>query len=134
MTRTSYALSAYQAARRTVPPLQAVVMLYDTVLLRVGKAAAAARARDWETQFKEVLRAAEIFNGLAMILDHEQGGAVARSLREMYETTCRALLSSVGRKSGAACLERIAAAVRPMRNAWAEVAATAGAPEPPRAA
>ena len=121
MPFTRTAISAYQAAQLTVSPLQAIVMLYDGVITLAMSAAAAARRRDYETQFKDVKRANDILNGLNMMLDMEKGGRVACSLREMYEAVSRAMLSSIGRSSGAECCERIAAAVRVTRDAWAEI-------------
>jgi len=122
MVQSRYAARAYQAALRTVPPLQAVVMLYDKAAIRTAVAAEAARRGDYEAQFNELLRAAEILNGLNMCLDTKRGGKVAAALREMYETLCRAMMSAVGRKTGADCCERILAALRQARDAWASIA------------
>jgi len=122
MTHPGYSISAYKAAMRTVPPLNAVVMLYDEILRRIALAAAAARGKDYETQFAEVMRAAKIINGLNACLDMEQGGKVAQSLRDMYKSVAQALLSSVGRANAPESLEKIAEAVTLTRNAWAEIA------------
>lgn len=127
MSRSRYAISAYNTALRTLPPLQVVVMLYDGALARMAGAAAAARCGDFEVQFKEAMRAAQILNGLNLCLNMKDGGKVARSLREMYEALCRALLSSVGRKPAAENFDRLGAALRATRDAWAEVAGV-GAP------
>jgi len=94
-------MNAYQAAVMTTPPLKAVVMLYDRILYHIANAAAAARRKDFETQFNDVMRAARIVNALNRHLDMEKGGKVAVSLREMYKAVSRALLSSVQRHAGA---------------------------------
>jgi len=122
MNQLAYSISAYQAAKRTAPPLKAVVLLYDEVLKRIALAAAAARSKDFEAQFNEVMHAAKILNGLDNCLDMERGGRVAVSLRDMYKATVHALLGSVGRKSGAEACERLVAAVKLTRDAWAEIA------------
>lgn len=122
MNQHRYGVSAYQSGLRTVPPLQAVVMLYDGAISRTAVAADAARHGDYETQFNEMMRAAEIMNGLNMCLDMQRGGKVARSLREMYEAVCKAMLSAVGRRNGAECCERIIEALRLTRDAWAQIA------------
>lgn len=122
MVQPRVAIAAYRAAQKTVSPLHAVVMLYDGAIVRTLNAAEAARRGDYETQFKEVLRAAEILNGLNRCLDMEKGGKVARSLRDMYEAVCHALMRSAGRKTGAEACEKIAAAIRLTRDAWAEIA------------
>ena len=121
MNHLAYSISAYQAAKRTAPPLKAVVLLYDEILKRISLAAAA-RRKDFETQFNEVMYAAKIINGLDGCLDMERGGKVAVSLREMYKAVVTALLGSVGRKTGAQACDRLCEAVRLTRDAWAEVA------------
>jgi flagellar protein FliS len=121
MNQLKYSISAYQAAKRTAPPLRAVVLLYDEILKRIALAAAAARRDDFECQFNEVMYAAKILNGLNNCLDMEMGGSVAVSLREMYQAVIRALLGSVGRNSGAEACDRLIDAVRLTRNAWAEI-------------
>ena len=122
MPHSSYAISAYQAAILTTPPLQGVVMLYDGVLRAIAAAQAAATRMDYEAQFNEVMKAARILNGLNACLDLEQGGQVAHGLREMYQALVKALLSSVGRPTGAEALRRLADAVTLTRDAWAEIA------------
>jgi flagellar protein FliS len=134
MSQSRHAYAAYQAAIRTTPPLHRVVLLYDGILARIAAAARAARAKDYETQFNEVMRAAKIVNGLNRYLDMNQPGTVARSLREMYQAVAKALLSSVGRPNGAEALDRIGQGVRLTRDAWAEIAGLPpSAPEPARA-
>lgn len=122
MNHHAYSVSAYQAAKRTAPPLKAIVLLYDEILKRIALAASAARRKDFETQFNEVMYAAKIINGLDSCLDMDRGGTVAVSLREMYKAVVQALLGSVGRKNGAQACERLGDAVRMTRDAWAEVA------------
>lgn len=122
MNHLAYSISAYQTAKRAVPPLKGIVLLYDEILKRVSLAAAAARRKDYETQFNEVMYAAKIINGLDGCLDMERGGQVAASLREMYKAVVKALLGSVGRKTGAQACDRLCEAVRLTRDAWAEIA------------
>jgi flagellar protein FliS len=115
-------ISAYTNALGTRPPLHVIVGLYDLAIVRISRAADAADRRDYEQQFNESLKAAQILNGLSGCLDMKRGGKVALSLRDLYQTVISALLRSVGkRNSGIACL-RLAAAVRETRNAWAEIA------------
>jgi flagellar protein FliS len=121
MNQSAYAISAYQAAIRTTPPLKAIVLLYDKALTCIACAAAAASRGDYQTQFDEVRKAVKIFNGLNNCLDMEQGGRVAASLREMYLAVVKALYSSVGYSTGEDALRRVASAVRVTRDAWAEI-------------
>ncbi|MDR3440805.1 flagellar export chaperone FliS [Telmatospirillum sp.] len=122
MSQTRYAITAYEAAQRTVPPLKMVVMLYDGILVRIARAADAARQGDYQKQFEAVMSAARIIDGLNRHLDMERGGKVAIGLRETYEAVARALFRSVGKETGAEACDRLVAAVRELRDAWAEIA------------
>ncbi len=130
MTNPGKAISAYNSALRTTPPMSLIVMLYDGAIARINAAAEAAYRRDYEKQFNEAMRAAQILNGLSCCLDMEKGGKVAVSLRDMYQALVTALLSAVGKKTGAECCQKIASAVRLTRNAWAEIAHLPLAAEP----
>ncbi len=122
MSQSKYAISAYQAAQRTLPPLKVVVMLYDGILVRITKAADSARKGDYQKQFEYVMSAARIIDGLNRHLDMERGGQVAQNLRETYEAVARCLFRSVGKESAAEACDRLVIAVRELRDAWAEIA------------
>ena len=130
MSQSRYAINAYQAAQLTTPPLKVVVMLYDGILVRISKAAEASRQGDFQKQFESVMSAARIIDGLNRHLDMEKGGQVAIGLRETYEAVARALFRSVGKETGAEACDRLYAAVRELRDAWAEIAGMAQ-PAPP---
>lgn len=118
----SYAMSAYQNALQTTPPLQAVVLLYDGVLVRLRNASEAANRGDYGEQFNQILRATDIMRGLLAALDLGPGGDLAEKLRDTYEANMRAMMSSVGRSNARDCLERITDGLRELRNAWSEIA------------
>jgi flagellar biosynthetic protein FliS len=99
----------------------AVVQLYDTILLHVSHAANAARAKDFTTQFDEVMKATRILDGLNRHLDMAAGGQVAINMRDMYQATSRALLRSVGKDSAGEACDRLMVGLRDTRNAWAEI-------------
>ncbi len=99
----------------------AVVQLYDTILLHVSRAAEAARQGDYQKQFDEVMQATRIVDGLNRCLVMEEGGQVAANLRDMYESVSRALLRSVGKPTAGEACDKLIAAVRDTRNAWAEI-------------
>jgi flagellar protein FliS len=99
----------------------AVVQLYDTVLLHIGRAAVAARAVDYQKQFDEVMSATRILDGLNRHLDMEKGGQVALNLRDMYESINRVLLRSIGKSTAGEACDKLVNALRNTRNAWAEI-------------
>jgi flagellar protein FliS len=99
----------------------AVVQLYDTILLHVGRAATAARKGDYQRQFDEVMSATRIVDGLNRYLDMERGGQVATNLRDMYESVSRVLLRSIGKESAGEACDTLISALRSTRNAWAEI-------------
>jgi len=115
-------ISAYTSALGTRPPLHVVVGLYDLAIVHISRAAEAADRRDYEQQFNEGLKAAQILNGLSCCLDMQRGGKVAESLRDLYQAVVSALLRSVGKRNAAIACLRLAGAVRQTRNAWAEIA------------
>ncbi len=125
MNRNRYAISAYQAAQLTTPPLKVVVMLYDGILVRIARAAEYARQGDFQKQFESVMSAARIIDGLNRHLDMEKGGQVAVGLRETYEAVARALFRSVGKETAPEACDKLVSAVRELRDAWAEIAGEA---------
>ena len=128
MNQRGYAISAYQAAQRTLPPLKVVVMLYDGILVRITRAADAARNGDYQKQFEYVMSAARIIDGLNRHLDMEKGGQLAINLRDTYESVARCLFRSVGKESAAEACDRLIIAVRELRDAWAEIAGMSPTP------
>ncbi len=122
MNQSRYAINAYQTAQRTLPPLKVVVMLYDGILIRISRAADAARRGDYQKQFEYVMSATRIIDGLNRHLDMEAGGQVAINLRDTYESVARCLFRSVGKETAAEACDRLLIAVRELRDAWAEIA------------
>lgn len=122
MNLSKQAIAAYQTAVMTTPPLQAVVLLYDGILVRVHNAANAAAAGDYVRQHQEVTRAIEILRGLLAALDLEAGGKLAAGLADTYRANMQALLHTVGKKNAEASCRRIGEGLRSLRNAWAEIA------------
>ena len=99
----------------------AVVQLYDTILMHIGRAAQAARKGDFQMQFDEVMSATRIIDGLNRHLDMEKGGQVAINLRDMYQAVSRALLRSVGKEDAGEACDRLVSGLKDTRNAWAEI-------------
>ena len=107
--------------RASEPSPVAVVQLYDTILLHIGRAADAARSGDFQKQFDEVMNATRIIDGLNRHLDMSAGGTVAINLRDMYQAISKALLRSVGKTDAGDACDRLIAGLRETRDAWAEI-------------
>ena len=116
------AAQAYQRAATTVPPLTAVVMLYDGAILSIKRAAAAVEAERFEESFGQLTRATTILNGLAVELDLGAGGGLAERLKTTYLRNTLALLRSVGKPDAAARFRRVAGGLADLRDAWATIA------------
>lgn len=119
------AITAYQSAVMTTPPLQAVVLLYDGILVRLYNAGKAADQGDFGRQYDETASAIRILRGLLAALDLHRGGDIGRGLSETYRVNMQALLASVGQPDASARLSTIAGGLRILRNAWAEIAGMA---------
>lgn len=122
MNLSKQAIAAYQTAVMTTPPLQAVVLLYDGILVRVHNAGLAAASGDYIRQHQEIMRAIEILRGLLAALDLQAGGKLAANLADTYRANMQALLASIGKKNAEASCRRIGEGLRTLRDAWAEIA------------
>jgi flagellar secretion chaperone FliS len=120
---THLATQAYRNASVAVPPLKALVMLYDGAIMFLQKAVQAAEARRFEESHDHMIRATAILRGLSHNLDFDRGGAVAERLYKTYHALIMACLRSFGRPDAAVCYHRIIASLTEMRDAWKHVAA-----------
>ena len=125
-----FAAQAYRTASVAVPPLQAMVMLFDGAILSLRKSVQAAEARRFEESHNHLLRATAILRGLSHNLDFSRGGALAERLYQTYHALIMACHSSYGRPDAAARYDRIIASLGELRDAWKHVAAIAGRPTP----
>jgi flagellar protein FliS len=114
--------AAYRKAAIAVPPLTAIVRLYDRVIVLMQRAALAAESKQPQESFTNVTEATTILRGLSYALDFQHGGQIAERLRNMYTGTILALMSSYGRPDTPARYRRLAAGFIELRDAWVEVA------------
>lgn len=121
---TYQAAQAYRTASVAVPPLKALVMLYDGAIMFLQKAIEAAKARRFEESHDCMIRATAILRGLSHNLDFDRGGAVAERLYKTYHALIMACLRSFGRPDASVCYDRIIASLTELRDAWKFVAAT----------
>ncbi|MBX3206273.1 MAG: flagellar export chaperone FliS [Labilithrix sp.] len=117
------AASRYRGVQlNTASPAQLVVMLYDGMLRFVGEADEAlaqdARARAGD----RIGRAIAIVDELAATLDPEHAPELAENLIALYGF-CKRRLFDANLSRDRAALADVVAALTPLREAWASVAA-----------
>jgi flagellar secretion chaperone FliS len=121
MTQNSMAYranQAYRSAAVAVPPLKAMVMLYDGAITLLQKALEAQEARRFEEGHTYLMRATAILRGLSHNLDFTGGGAMAERLYQTYNALILACLRSYGRPQAKESFRRIIAGLTELRDAW----------------
>lgn len=124
-------MTGYPAASRaylessvlTASPGQLVVMLYDGAGRFLGRAAAALRAGDPPAAGEPLHRTHAILDELLATLDPE-AGEVAERLQSIY-LFCKRALIEAQLAHDPEPVERVAALLAELREAWAEVAESA---------
>jgi flagellar protein FliS len=123
---------AYRSAAVAVPPLKAMVMLYDGAITLLQKALEAQEARRFEEGHSYLMRATAILRGLSHNLDFSGGGAMAERLYQTYNALILACLRSYGRPQAKESFRRIIVGLTELRDAWKFVDATVGKTAKPR--
>jgi flagellar secretion chaperone FliS len=119
-----FAHQAYRTASIAVPPLQAMVMLFDGAILFLRKSMLATEQRRFEESHNHLLRATAILRGLGHNLDFGRGSALSERLYLTYSSLIVACHRSYGRPDANARYDRIIGSLGELRDAWKEVAAT----------
>lgn len=122
-------MSAYATASRaytensvlTAPPERLVVMLYDGAGRFLARAAAAMRAGEPGLAGEQIGRANAILDELLGTLDREAGGEVATRLESIY-LFCERTLVEAQLQRDPAKVDRVAALLGELRQAWAAIA------------
>jgi flagellar protein FliS len=117
----------YQTQVQSQSPLELVVMLYDGALRFLQVAADATRRHDLVAKREGMSRSMAILSELQNTLNLQEGGEVAQSLDRLYTYVTGRLLEANLRKDAAPIDEAIRL-LRPLRDAWAQIAATPGTP------
>lgn len=129
MTKADLAVAAYGTARRTLPPLNLVVELYDLARISVAHAVVERRKGDHEMEFMAMSKAAQILQGLGACIGpaDKRTRAVTGTLRAYYRQTLMQL-HAAKRARGDDGPKRYASVYRQiltMRETWAELAGIA---------
>ncbi|WP_407178845.1 flagellar export chaperone FliS [Bradyrhizobium sp. STM 3562] len=133
MTQNPFAYranQAYRGAAVAVPPLKAVVMLFDGAITSLQKSVEAQEARRFEEGHGHLMRATAILRGLSHHLDFNRGGALAERLYQTYSALIMACLRAYGRPRARENFGRIVASLGELREAWQFVDATRGPKAP----
>lgn len=112
----------YQTHVQSQSPLELVVMLYDGALRFLQVTADATRRNDLAAKREAMSRSMAILAELQNTLNLKDGGEVAQSLDRLY-TYITGRLVDANLKKDPAPIEEAIRILRPLRDAWAQVAA-----------
>ncbi|PWC32974.1 flagellar export chaperone FliS [Azospirillum sp. TSO35-2] len=124
----SKALSAYATANSAVPPLVAVVRLYERAMTHLHAARDAAAARRFEAHHAAIERAVMVFAGLDSILVFDKNEDIAWTLRRFYHRLIVQAGAAASRKDPVAACESVIRQTAFMLKAWQAIAAERGGP------
>jgi flagellar protein FliS len=121
------ALSAYATANTAaIPPLVAVLRLYEKAMAHLHQARDAAREGRFDAHFNAIDRAITILLGLDSILNLDKGGDVARTLRRFYRSLVGQAGLAAARRDPVAATEAVIRQLSSMLRAWQSIAAERG--------
>ena len=106
-----------QAAATTAGPAQLVLMLYDGALIRLEVARDAIEEGRKAAAHEALVRVQAIVDELAVSLDFDRGGEVARNLAELYDYCSRQLIEANIHKD-AGLVRDVEAVIAGLRDAW----------------
>jgi flagellar protein FliS len=124
-TMARAAQAYYKTQIQSQSPLELVVMLYDGALRFLQMAADATRRRDLVSKREGMSRAMAILAELQSTLNLKDGGEVAQSLDRLYIYVNGRLIEA-NIKKDAAPIDEAIRLLRPLRDAWAQIATAPG--------
>ena len=119
---TQYARQYEQTQVVTSSGVQLIVLLYDAAIQSMELAKREIQAKNVREKARHIGRAMAIVGELNSVLDLEQGGEIARSLRRLYDYMLVELVEANARNNE----QRLDGPLRcldTLREAWREVAA-----------
>lgn len=111
---------------QTADPRAVIVLLYEGTIGYLSGALAALDGNDRTGMSEQIARAQRIIHHLSGALDFEQGGEIAQSLSNLY-TYMRDTLSEVVIQCNRQKLLEVMDLMRPLLDAWRQIASDAGA-------
>jgi len=112
--------SYQQNAVMTAPPGRLVVMLYEGACRFLRRASLAMQHGDVAKTNTALQRGEAIINELLVTLDHEKGGEIAASLRDLY-LFCGRYLNEARLEKDHEKIEAVAALLDELRDAFAQI-------------
>jgi flagellar protein FliS len=112
----SYQLNAVM----TAPPGRLVVMLYDGAGRFLRRASAAMQNGEFVRTNESLQRAEAIIDELLVTLDHEKGGEIAASLRDLY-VFCRRHLNEARVEKDHEKIDNVVDLLAELRDAFAQI-------------
>ncbi len=111
----------------TASPTRLIALLYDRAITSLNEAIEAIAAGDIERRYRANNRAVEIIAHLAMTLDMEQGGQIAKNLDQLYRFMLTRL-PQVDLRNDPKPAKEIIRLLEPIRASWHELATNGGRP------
>lgn len=128
-------VAGYQAYQRnkyeTASPHKLIALLYDGVLANIVRANHALEKNNPSDAENFILKAQEIIYELMACLNEEQGGDMARNLKQIYFYSVNQLVQANIRKDPA-LLQEVASYIDSLRSAWLEIGKEVGLGEQTR--
>ena len=119
---TQYARQYEQTQVVTSSGVQLIVLLYDAAIQSMELAKREIQAKNVREKARHIGRAMAIVGELNSVLDLEQGGEIARSLRRLYDYMLVELVEANARNNEQR-LDGPLRCLETLREAWREVAA-----------
>ena len=119
---TQYARQYEQTQVVTSSGVQLIVLLYDGAIQSIEIAKREIQAKNVREKARHLGRAIAIIGELNSVLDYEQGGDIARSLRRLYDYMLAELVEANARNNEKK-LDAPLRCLNTLREAWREVAA-----------
>jgi flagellar protein FliS len=119
---TQYARQYEQTQVVTSSGVQLIVLLYDGAIQSLEIARREIQAKNVREKARHLGRAIAIIGELNSVLDYEQGGDIARSLRRLYDYILSELVEANARNNEKK-LDAPLRCLSTLREAWREVAA-----------
>lgn len=119
---TQYARQYEQTQVVTSSGVQLILLLYDGAMQSIEIARREIQAKNVREKARHLGRAIAIIGELNSVLDYEQGGDIARSLRRLYDYMLAELVEA-NAKNNEKKLDAPLRCLSTLREAWQEVAA-----------